>query len=437
MVNNEFHRDRLDNGLRVITVEMPHLHSVEMACYVGVGSRHEAEEVAGISHFLEHMLFRGTADHPTSLDLERAFEVIGGAVNAVTDAETTCYHSRLHPRHIREGAALFASMLRRPLLQDLEVERRIILEEALEDYDEFGREINPDSLTGPLLWPGHPLSRPTIGNREAIAAISEEALRRHHRLYYVPNQTVIVLAGQVRRDEVLAAISAVFGDWLGDAPPPPLPVGAPAAGEKAQAQWLRHSDSQVNVQMAFRMPGRRDPRMVALRVLRRVLSGSGSSRLMLRLREALGLTYSVEANMAAFADSGCFTVDLAVSPASLLPVVAELLAIFEDLLREPVGTDELQGVVRTFLYDLDFGLDHPEEMAMRFGWGEMTDCLRTLEEDRREVSALTPALLLDTVRELFTPGALKLAVVGPFQRGDRRQVETLLKGFRKEGAKKG
>jgi predicted Zn-dependent peptidase len=433
MTPSEYYRDRLDNGLRLITVEMPHLHSVEMACYIGVGSRHEDETVAGISHFLEHMLFRGTADYPTSLHLERAFEAIGGAVNAVTDAETTCYHSRLHPQNIRAGAALFASMLRRPLLQDLEVERRIILEEALEDYDEFGREINPDSLTGPLLWPGHPLSRPTIGNRDSITGISEEALRLHHQNYYVPAQAVIVLTGQVQREACLAAVTAAFGDWQGSTPPPPPAVGRPAAGEKPQAQWLRHSDSQVNVQMAFRMPGRNDPRMVALRVLRRVLSGSGSSRLMLRLREALGLTYSVEANLAAFADSGCFTVDLAVAPASLLPVIAELLIIFEDLARHPVGAEELQGVVRTFLYDLDFGLDHPEEMAMRYGWGEVADCLRTLEEDRREVSALTPELLLATVRELFTPAALKLAVVGPFRRGDRKQVDMMLKGFRQQG----
>jgi predicted Zn-dependent peptidase len=137
--------------------------------------------------------------------------------------------------------------------------------------------------------------------------------------------------------------------------------------------------------------------------------------------------------MSAFADSGCFTIDLAVAPVSLLPVVAELLSIFEDLLRNPVGAEELQGVVRTFLYDLDFGQDHPEEMAMRYGWGEIADCLRTLEEDRQEVAALTPELLLDTVRQLFTPAALKLAVVGPFRRGDRKQVENLLKGFRQQG----
>jgi predicted Zn-dependent peptidase len=433
MIRSEYHRDLLDNGLRLITVEMPHLHSVEMACYIGVGSRHEEEKVAGISHFLEHMLFRGTADYPSSLDLERAFEAIGGAVNAVTDAETTCYHSRLHPEHIQAGASIFASMLRRPLLQDLEVERRIILEEALEDYDEFGREINPDSLTGPLLWPGHPLSRPTIGHREAILGISEEALRLHHQTYYVPAQAVIVLAGRVRRSECLRAVTDAFGDWQGCVPPAPLSFEPPVALEKPQAQWLRHSDSQVNVQLAFRMPGRRHPRMVPLRVLRRVLSGSGSSRLMLRLREVLGLTYSVEANLSAFADSGCFTVDLAVAPASLVPVIAELLAIFEELVRKPVGEEELQGVVRTFLYDLDFCLDHPEEMAMRFGWGEVADCLRTLDRDRREVRALTPESLLETVREFFTPAALKLAVVGPFRRGDRKQVENLLKDYRRQG----
>lgn len=421
----EYFRDTLPNGLRVITIEMPHLHSAEMMCYLGVGGRHETPETAGISHFLEHMLFRGTTEHPSSLDLEQAFEAIGGTVNAATDPETTCYHSRLHPQQLAAGAALFASMLRRPLFLDLETERRIILEEALEDLNAKGEDVSPDNLTARLLWPGHALSLPTIGTRTTIAGIGLDELQRHHARHYTPAATVIAVAGPIRRPQVVAAIADAFGDWQGETAPVWLPV--PAYRDAApETIWVRDSDSQVGLQLAFRLPGRQTTGSVPLRVLRRLLSGGGTSRLMLRLRETLGLTYNVEANLALLADTGVFSVDLAVAPENLVPAVQEVLAIFTDLHRQPVGESELARVVRNFLFDLEFSRDHTDEMAGRYGWGEAVGFLRTVETDRREVQAVTPQELWQAARRHFLPGQLKLAAVGPFRSRDRRQVERLL-----------
>ncbi len=428
MKSNEYWRDTLDNGLRVMTVAMPHLHSAEMICYVDVGGRHEAREVAGVSHFLEHMLFRGTAEYPSNLHLEQAFEAIGGAVNAATDPETTFYHSRLHPRQIQAGAALFASMLRRPLFLDLEVERRIILEEALEDLNERGEDISTDNLTARLLWPDHPLSLPTIGTRESIARIDLADLQHHHGRYYTPAATVIAVAGPVRREDVLEAVEAAFGDWRGTPHPTPLPV-SPAPAASPASIWVRDSDSQVSLQLAFRLPGRESGRSIPLRVLRRVLSGGGASRLMLRLRETLGLTYNVEANLALLADTGVFSVDSSVAAENLVPAVREILAIFSDLRRQPLEAGELARVTRNFLYDLDFSRDHPDDMAARFGWGEAVGFLRTVEEDRRDLQTVSAEELWCTARDLFAPEVLKMAAVGPFRAKDRRQVEKLLAGY--------
>ncbi len=205
--------DQLPNGVRLVTVPMPHLHSVELVCYMAVGGRCEASDQSGISHFLEHMLFRGTAEYATSTDLERAFEAIGGSVNASTDSETTCFHSRIHPDYLPEGVALFASMLRRPRFSDIETERRIVLEEAREDYNEEGEQINPDNLMVGLLWPDHPLGESLIGSLENLRHIDTRMLKDYYRTWYQPGHLVVCACGAVDRVAALRAVAEQFGDW--------------------------------------------------------------------------------------------------------------------------------------------------------------------------------------------------------------------------------
>lgn len=428
---NEFTLDTLANGLRLLTVEMPHLHSVELACYIGVGSRHEPRRLAGISHFLEHMLFRGSVDHPSNLELEWRFEAIGGTINAATDAETTCYHSRLHPDHIDRGLELLASMLQRPLLQDLEIERKIILEEALEDLNQDGQEISPDVLTAKLLWPDHPLSQPTIGLQHSIAAINLDDLRQHHRAYYTPPNTVIALAGRIDRRKALDTAERAFGSWRGDAPPPASPLLETGSFPGPKMAWIEDADSQVNIQVAFKAPGRHHDWTPALRMLRRILSGGNTSRLMLQLRENLGLTYNAEAHLALYEETGSLSVDLAVTPGNLVRAVSEILAIFEKLCDAPVEPPELERAVCNYLFDLDFSRDHADVLAGRYGWGLITGYLKTLEDERREALAVGPEEMQAAARVLFTADNLHMAVVGPFADKDRRQVEKLLADFRR------
>jgi len=427
---NEYHKDTLANGLRLVTVEMPHLHSVEMTCHIGVGSRYEQPAEAGISHFLEHMLFRGCRDFPNGATLEAAFEAIGGTVNAATDAETTCYHSRLHPDHLAEGAALFAALLRRPLFNDLDIERRIILEEALEDFNEAGKQINPDNLTSALLWPDHPLSLSTVGTREALPTLTVQDLTRHHAIYYTPANCVLALAGRITRRQALDAVEKAFSDWQGKGSPAPLPA-PPLCASPTRTVWVRDAASQVHLQLAFRVPGWHDGRMSALRLLRRLLSGGGTSRLMLRLREQLGLTYHVEANLGLYDDCGVFTIDLAVAPASLVTAMQEVLNILTEVCDAAADGDELQRARRGFLYELEFSRDQADSRANRFGWGELVGYPLSLEDERRQLLALSAAQVRETAATLLRPENLAVALVGPFRNRDRTPVEGLLRDFRK------
>ncbi|MDY6848864.1 MAG: M16 family metallopeptidase [Geoalkalibacter sp.] len=426
---SDFFKDTLANGLRVLTVPMPHLHAVEMMFFIGVGSRNEASRVAGVSHFLEHMLFRGCEDYPTGPELERAFEAIGGYVNAATDVETTCYHSRVHPDHVDRGTALFGQMLRAPLMPDFETERRVILEEALEDLNAKGEDVNPDNLTAALLWPGHPLGRPTIGTRASIEGLTLDDLKKHHSIYYRPVNVVAVAAGRVGHDRFLQSVERYFGGWQSAPVPDSTLFVAPTDETEPESVWVRDSGSQVSLQLAFRIPGRTDANNMALRLLRRVLSGGGSARLMQRLREELGLTYAVDAQMATVAETGSFSIDLALMPDNVEQAVEEVLAMLVDLCRNPVPQKELDGIRRGFLYELEFSCDFTEEMAARYGWGEMVGQVRTLEQERRDVAAITPEMLREAACRTFRRETLKLAAAGPWSSEIKRRVNRRLQAF--------
>lgn len=425
---SDYFVDTLANGVRLVTVPMPQLHAAELVCYLAVGGRNEPPGMSGISHFLEHMIFRGTAEYATSTELERAFEMIGGAVNASTDAETTCFHSRLHPDYLAEGVALFASMLQRPLFKDIDVERRIILEEAREDYNEQGVQINPDNLMVDLFWPGHPLGESLIGTPDTLARIDQATLEDYYQRWYLPQNLVICACGRVEREQFRLQVEQRFAGWSGQGPGQPLPAPEVATAGP-QCCWVSDSDSQVNVQLAFPLHGRQDARILPLRLLRRLLSWGGGARLPLRLREQLGLTYAVEAHCSMLDDTGYLAIDLAVAPENLQRAMAELLNVLGELRDQLVPADELLAAVRSYLFDLDFSRDQTEAMAVRYGWGLQANYLRSLVQDRDELQSLSAERVQQLARELFYANGLKLVVVGPWSAADKSAVEKLLVDF--------
>ncbi|HEY6009321.1 MAG TPA: pitrilysin family protein [Geobacteraceae bacterium] len=414
----------LSNGLRLVAVEMPHLHSAEIAVYLKVGGRNDPPDKAGLAHFLEHMLFRGTEEHPTNLELETAFEAIGGSVNAATDEETTCYFSRIHPAHVSEGLRLFSAMLLRPTLPGIDIEKKIITEEALEDINEQGKEINTHNLASRLLWPGHPLGAPTIGYLDTIESFTVEDLRRHLLEHYVPANAVVVVAGRVNAEEVFEAGAAAFGPWQGASPPAMLLT---SSGQDApQTVFVTDPDSQVHVQLAFRGFARPDRSIMALRLLRRILCGGGSSRLHLSLRERLGMVYSVDASIAAYEETGAFAIELSTAPENFGRTVEEVLAETLLLATEPVSAPELERVKQGYFYDLEYSRDATYEMQVRYGWGELMGLVRDVEEDRAEAEAVNEEELLRVARQLFRPGNLNLVAVGAWKHEGRKKVNGLI-----------
>lgn len=423
----------LTNGLRVVCVEMPHLHAVELAIYLKVGGRNDPPGREGLSHFLEHILFRGTADFGSSMAIESAFEAIGGAPNAATDAESTCYYSRVHPDHVRSGMEIFASMLQRPLFNGIDVEKRIIAEEAREDLNEEGEEINPDTIISRLLWPRHPLGMPTIGTLKSISAICKDDLAKHLKEFYVPSAAVLVVSGPVRSHDVFSAAGECYGSWQGY-PPPPARFFT-SSQNRPQVKCVHDSDSQMSLQLAYMGLAREDRRFMAVRFLRRILAGGGGSRLHLRLREELGIIYSVEGSIGAYDETGCLAFDLSTAPETLLHAVEATLEELFLITDMPVPVEELERVRNSYIFDLEFSRDSAYEMGGRYGWGELMGVVRSIEEDQSEARRITAIELQTTAREIFAPENLRLVAVGPWRRGMKKGLREVVCRYGKRFAR--
>lgn len=422
----EYFCTTLSNGLRVVTVPLPHLHSADIAVYLKVGGRNDPPGRTGLSHFLEHMLFRGTADYADSLAIESAFESLGGGVNAATDADSTCFYARIHPRFAEQGLEILASMLLRPRLEGIELERRIIGEEALEDINQEGLEISPDLVMGRLLWPGHPLGEPTVGNPADIGLISEQDLQEHLQRWYLPNNAVVVAAGPLQHEQIVATAVRCLGEWQPGELPSYRLFETPAS-DGPVCKLVQDADSQVSMQLAFRSCHRSAPELMTLKLLRRILAGGGCSRLHLALRERLGLIYSVDASIGSYEETGCLTIDLATAPENLPAVVAATLEELRLLAGQPLPAVEFERVQTVFLADLDYSRDSVTEMGIRFGWGTLMGVVHSIDEDQRLVKAVTAASMQQLAQQFFRPENRLLAVIGPVDGIDQAALEEMLR----------
>ena len=245
-----YHKTTLNNGLRIIIVEMPHLHSLEISMYVKVGSRFETTHNNGISHFLEHMLFRGTKNMPDSYQLHKSFESLGGDINALTTSEYTCFWLTSHPHYITEGIGLFSEMFTSPNFADIETEKQIILEEILNEHNEKGENINIDDLSFLLLWPNDGLGFSTLGPNKNVLKFTKEDIQSFFHTYYTASNMVLCIAGHAKHEQILPYADKYFshiptGNEL------QIPTQNFSQG-KAQTLFKQNPGSQTNVQICFR-----------------------------------------------------------------------------------------------------------------------------------------------------------------------------------------
>jgi predicted Zn-dependent peptidase len=408
-------RTALKGGLRVVTEHMPGVRSAAVGVFVQVGSRDEAAQLNGASHFLEHLLFKGTPSR-SAMDISAAFDEVGGEFNAYTAREYTCYHARVLDEDLPMALDVLGDMLTASLItsEDVEAEREVILDEiAMHDDD-------PDDVVHNLFaataWAGTPLARPIAGTAESIKALSRAQIRGYYHRRYRPEVTTLVVAGNVDHDDVVRRARRAFSrngflDGAGRpagpriaARPRPLHTGEVAASRPFE---------QVNVVLGMQGLTRSDPRRYALSVLQAALGGGSSSRLFQEVRERRGLAYSVYSFGLGYSDAGMVGVAAGSLPSKageLLRVVREELAKVADSGLSEEEVERGKGQARGGLV---LSLEDSGSRMTRLGEAELFQPrLRSVDEVLESIAAVTPADVHTLARELYTRPQT-LATVGP------------------------
>lgn len=417
-------RSRLPNGVRVLTVPAPGLRTAMIAVYVRAGSRHERPAVNGVSHFLEHLFFRGSEGHPDSAALNAQVEEVGGSLNGLTARDHGCYYTPIHPRSIGTGLAILGDLLRRPLLREIEIERQVILAEILDEVDAGGRDIDPDNLAKRLAFGRHPLAQKIGGTRASVKRLRERDFREHHARCYTGVNLVVAVAGPVRPAEVVALAEEHFGRFprgrpIVERPPPRWPAG-PTLG------WVDHDDAQLELELIFPCPPERDPDFPVHLCIRRILDDGLSSRLPYEVVERRGLAYSLHASLETYADAGLHVIDGACAPGRARRTVAEILNVLGRLATEVVPDEELARAQRRHRIQLDFSLDSAADLVGWWGTGEVVAGPESFADRCRRIDAVTPADVLRVARATFRRSRLVAVTVGSAPKRERAALEKLL-----------
>jgi len=418
-----YQKTSLDNGLRILTARMPHTPSVSLGVFIGTGSRYEDDEVAGISHFIEHLCFKGTRKRPTSNEISEAIEGVGGLINAGTDKELTVYGCKVARPHFPIAIDVLADMLlnSRFAPQDIETERQVIIEEIKLTKDSPPQRVG--LLADDLLWPNHPLGRDIAGSEQSMNSINRETILSNFKSHYLPTNTVISVAGDISHQEVVSSLGQTLGNWTNKRPNPSY---QPYQEKEAPRLCIETKDTE-QAHLCLALPGLAlpHPERFTLSLLNVILGEGMSSRLFIEIRDRLGLTYSIHSFVDHFLDSGSIAICASVEPKNLKQAIR---AILEEVskLREKVSESELAKAKEFSKGRLLLRLEDSRSVS---NWVGAQELLLSKVLEPEEVIAIIDAITTDEItklaQELFVSQKLRLAVVGPIS--DQEPLEELLK----------
>lgn len=415
----------LDNGLRIIVTEMPHTRAVSLGFFVGVGARYESDAIAGASHVIEHMLFKGSRKRPTAGEISLALESVGGTMNAATGKESTVYYARVPHEHSDLALDVLEDMIRYPLFDpvELEKERRVIVEEIRMLLDE------PQSWSYMLLtneiFPKHPLGRDIAGSVESVIGVSRDDLMGYIHRNYGAGNVVLSVAGRLDGQRALDRLVPALEDW----PMQPVPEFVPLTGaqKKPRVKVGRRKTEQAYLNIAVRSIPRTHADRFNQVVMNAVMSEGMSSRLFQEVREKRGLAYSVDSWFGAYHDAGIWGISAGVDPKRLPEAYDAILAECVRLREQIIPDDELRKAKEQVKGRLVLGMEDSFSIASWWGRAEaLGDTLMTLDEVLAALDGVEANSIQRLAQNLLRTSAMNVTLVGSFGEAEKKELKARL-----------
>ena len=412
-----YQRTVLDNGLPVLTCSMPHTRSVSMATFIGAGSRYESDDIAGVSHFLEHLLFKGTKNWPTARELSEAVEGVGGIMNASTDREMTVFWCKVAGLHFRRSLSVLVDMILNPLLDptEAEKEREVVLEELRMTNDYPNNRV--DLLIDETLWPSQPMGRDVGGSLDSVRSITREQILDYVGCQYAPGNSVMVVAGDIFHEEVVGLLDEAFRDWATQEPMSWYPVQDGQEAPRIRVE--QRKTDQAHLCVALPSLPLTHPDRYVLGLMNVILGEGMSSRLFLELRENRSLAYDVHSSINLYRDCGSLVICCGVEPVKSERAISAILEQLDGL-KKNIPETELEKAKELSKGRMLLRMEDSRSVAMWMGAQEtLTGTVLTVDEVVEKVDAVSTTDIERLAGELIREDVLNLAVVGPF-RSDRR-----------------
>jgi predicted Zn-dependent peptidase len=404
-----YRKSVLSNGLRLVTEEAPHFHSVAVGVWLNVGSRDETLTESGLSHFLEHMVFKGTPRRSV-LDIAREIDQLGGQCNAFTTKEQTCFHGRVLAEHLPRLVDLLSDLVLRASLAapDLERERQVILEEI------YAQDDSPEELVhvhfARNFWRDHSFGWPILGEAEHIARVNRDDLLAYRQQVYRPADVVVAAAGNLQHEALADLVVAGFADFTNGTPARPRLPAATHPGVYVLARDLE----QVNVVMGAPGVAADDPRRYSATMLQLILGGNMSSRLFQVVREQLGLAYAIQSYVQFFSDAGLLAIAAGVSPGNLEALLAAIRGELKKLQNEVVLSSELSAAQEHLKGSILLSAEDCEHLMLRLAKNEINfGRYIPLEDIISGMLRVTAAEILELANDLLRPETWGVALLGP------------------------
>ncbi len=414
----------LKNGLKIITCEMPNVSGVSNNVFVGAGSRYETKEENGISHFLEHMFFKGTEKRPSVLDIAGTIDSVGGLMNAATSHDYTLFWNKVPKKYFSLGIDVLSDMLSNSLLKEDEIRREkgVVVEEINMTKDDPSRYIL--HLGYQLMWGDSPLGRDVLGTKESVRGMKRKDFINYLKNFYQPRNMAVSIAGNIKHQEIMKEIEKKFGKLKNG----PIKKYEKFKDNQNKPKSLIHhkETDQTYLFLGFKAIARHHPQKPVLDIINMILSGGMSSRLFINIREKRGLAYYIRAYQDNFLDTGCFFVHAGLNSQKIEEAIKAIIEEFKKLKEEKVSATELKKAKEYVKGNLLLEMDDSEEVASWFGTQAVFDKeIKTPREKIKEIEKVTAEQIQELAQKLFIQEKINLAVIGPFK--DKKPFLRLLK----------